>query len=194
MIVSIIAAIDERGTIGQNNAIPWRQAADLKRFRQLTTGHHVVMGRRTYESLPQPRVLPDRTMIVLSTNDRFIRELPSHVIHHRSIFSAIEYAQEVGESELFLIGGWEVYMMGLMFADRLHLTRINTRTLGKVTKFPDIAWNEWEERRSIGPYPADEQNQYPYRFEVYERKPSTHVERPPRPARTRQGYTKQEAK
>ncbi len=169
MIISIIAALDERSTIGQNNAIPWRQAADLKRFRQLTSGHHVVMGRRTYESLPQPRVLPDRKMIVLSSTDQFARELPDHVIHHRSIFSAIEYAQEVGESELFLIGGWEVYLMGLLFADRLYLTRIKTHTLGKVTKFPEIAWKEWELRQSAGPYLADANNQHPYTFEQYDR-------------------------
>ncbi len=169
MIVSIIAAIDERGTIGQNNAIPWRQAADLQRFRQLTVDHHVVMGRRTYESLPQPRVLPDRKMIVLSSTDQFGRELPGHVIHQRSIFSAIEYAEQAGETELFLIGGWEVYLMGLLFADRLYLTRIKTNTIGKVTKFPEIAWKEWEMRQSAGPYLPDANNQHPYTFELHER-------------------------
>lgn len=169
MIISIIAAIDERQAIGKDNAIPWRQQADMQRFKQLTSGHHVIMGRRTYESLSQPRVLPDRTMIVLSTTDRFARELPDHVIHHRSIFTAIEHAEQAGETELFLIGGWEVYMMGLMFADRMYLTRIETRTLGKVTKFPEIAWREWEQRQSAGPYPANDQNQYPYSFEVWER-------------------------
>ena len=169
MIISIIAALDERQAIGQNNAIPWRQAADLKRFRQLTSGHHVVMGRRTYESLPQPRVLLDRKMIVLSSTDQFASELPDHVTHQRSIFSAIEYAEQAGETELFLIGGWEVYLMGLLFADRLYLTRVDTYTTGKVTKFPDVAWKEWEKRQSVGPYPADANNQHPYTFEQYDR-------------------------
>ena len=186
MIVSIIAAIDERGTIGQNNAIPWRQAADLQRFRQLTVDHHVVMGRRTYESLPQPRVLPDRKMIVLSSTDQFGRELPDHVIHQRSIFSAIEYAEQAGETELFLIGGWEVYLMGLLFADRLYLTRIKTHTLGKVTKFPDVAWKEWELRQSAGPYLADVNNQHPYTFEQYERLTEDVVEAKRREKRLKQ--------
>jgi dihydrofolate reductase len=169
MIISIIAALDERGTIGQDNRIPWRQAADLKRFRHLTQGHHVVMGRRTYESLPQPRVLPERKMIVLSTTDDFARTLPDHVIHQRSIFSAFEYAENAGETELFLIGGWEVYMMGLLFADRMYLTKVRTSTKGKITKFPEIAWREWEMRQSAGPYPADASNQHAYTFELHER-------------------------
>jgi dihydrofolate reductase len=169
MIISLIAAIDQRGAIGQNNRIPWRQSADLRRFQSLTTGHYVVMGRRTYESLPAPRQLPGRKMIVLSTDDRFAKALPDHVTHHRSTFTAIEYAEQAGESELFLIGGWEVYMMGLMFADKLYLTRIATTTLGKVTKFPDVQWTEWAETRSAGPHPANDSNDHPYTFEVYER-------------------------
>ena len=169
MIISIIAALDQRAAIGQNNRIPWRQSADLQRFAKLTTGHYVVMGRRTFESLPQPRNLTGRKMIVLSSNEDVATDFPSHVIHHRSIFSAIEYAEQAGEDELFLIGGWEVYMMGLMFADRLYLTRISTMTQGKVTKFPDIAWPEWEQRQSVGPYPADEKNQHGYTFQTYER-------------------------
>jgi dihydrofolate reductase len=186
MIISIIAALDERGTIGQDNRIPWRQAADLKRFRHLTSGHHVVMGRRTYESLPLPRVLPDRKMIVLSTTDEFARSLPDHVIHQRSIFSAIEYAENVGETELFLIGGWEVYMMGLLFADRMYLTKVRTSTKGKVTKFPEIAWREWEMRQSAGPYLADANNQHPYTFEQYDRLTEDVVEAKRREKRLKQ--------
>lgn len=186
MIISIIAALDERGTIGQNNRIPWRQAADLKRFRHLTSGHHVVMGRRTYESLPKPRVLPDRKMIVLSTTDEFARSLPDHVIHQRSIFSAMEYAENAGETELFLIGGWEVYLMGLLFADRMYLTRVKTHTLGKVTKFPEIAWREWELRQSAGPYLADAHNQHPYTFEQYDRLTEDSIEAKRREKRLRQ--------
>lgn len=165
MKISIIVAMDEIGTIGQNGELPWRQSADLREFARLTRGRHVIMGRLTWASLP-PEGLPGRKLIVLT--EHYIKLVEaSGAIVKQSLTSAIDYAREQGETELFIAGGAEVYALAMAYADRMYLTRIHTTIKGaKRVKFPDFSMRGWEESESRGPSPADDRNQYSYTFQV----------------------------
>lgn len=120
MIISIVAAVDERGGIGRENRLPWHLSDDLKHFRRLTKGHHVLMGRKTYESAKGK--MPDRTLLVLSRNSAF---RPSDARVVASLEEGIDLARAAGETELFVIGGAQVFALALPLARRLHLTRVH---------------------------------------------------------------------
>ncbi len=170
MRISIIVAMDEVGTIGQNGELPWKQAASVLEFARLTQGHHVIMGRLTWASLP-PEGLPGRKLIVLTEHYTKLVEA-SGAIAKLSLTSAIDYAREQGETELFVAGGAEVYALAMAYAERLYLTRIHTTVKGtRRIKFPDIKPRNWQEVESRGPRAADEQNQYAYTFGVYDWNP-----------------------
>jgi len=119
MIVSLIAAIDKNNGIGRGNQLLIKIPDDLKRFKKLTTGHTVIMGHKTYESIGH--ALPDRTNIVLS---RKVIELPGCIVMH-SINQALDYAREQGETEAFVIGGGEIFKLSLPMADKLYLTIVD---------------------------------------------------------------------
>lgn len=159
-MISVIVAVAENGTIGDNNTLLWHIAEDMKRFRQLTTGHPVVMGRKTYDSLGRP--LPNRRNVVISRQDLAIEGC--EVAH--SLEEALALFQ--AEEEVFIIGGAQIYAEAMPVADRFYLTVVEHPYEGD-TLFP--AWNplDWQliemERFEQGSaYP------YPFRFETYERK------------------------
>ena len=135
MKVVIIAAIAPDGTIGDAGKIPWHISADLKRFKRLTMGHPVVMGRRTFESLGKP--LPGRRNIVLTRR----AALPG-VECFASFHAAL---QACGDATVFIIGGADVYRQALPVADTLLLTHVHRNVTGD-TKFPDCNWADWIER------------------------------------------------
>lgn len=165
MKISIIVAMDEISTIGQDGGLPWRQSADLREFARLTRGRHVIMGRLTWASLP-PEGLPGRKLIVLTQSYTKLVEASGAIVK-QSLTSAIDYAREQGETELFIAGGAEVYALAMAYADRLYLTRIHTTIKGqKRVKFPEFSLRGWEESESRGPSPADDRNQYSYTFQV----------------------------
>ncbi|MGB2954433.1 MAG: dihydrofolate reductase, partial [Anaerolineales bacterium] len=120
MIVSIIVAADEGNGIGLNGAIPWHLSSDLKRFKTLTMGHYLVMGRRTYESIDS--ALPGRRMIVLSRDPEFQAKGCQTA---RSLQESFQLAMDAGEREVFVIGGAEVFSEALVVADNLYLTRVH---------------------------------------------------------------------
>lgn len=163
MIVSIIAAMDRKAGIGIDNKLPWRLSADLKRFRELTMGHHIVVGRKTFESIGKP--LPGRRMIVV-TRDRSYRAEGCDVAH--SVEDAIRLARERSESEIFICGGAEIYAQSIEIADRMYLTLVDAEVAAD-TFFPEFDKQEWSERESCY-HPADEKNQYPFSFELMVRK------------------------
>lgn len=138
MIISIVAAVDERGGIGRDNRMPWHLSDDLKHFRRLTTGHHVLMGRKTYESAGKK--MPRRTLLVLSRNANF-RPADAHVV--TSFDAAVELARAAGETELFVIGGAQVFAMALPLAQRLYLTRVHADADADVL-FPPFDMAEWK--------------------------------------------------
>lgn len=160
MIVSLIVACDEQLVIGRGAELPWRLSADLKRFKSLTMGHTLVMGRKTYESIGRP--LPGRVSIVL-TRQRDWSAPGVSVVH--SLDDALRLAS--ADSEVFVIGGADVFRAAWERADRLYLTRVLATTTGDVRLDP---WDEsaWRlvSREAI---PADEKNEYPSAFERYER-------------------------
>lgn len=160
-MISIIVAMAENRVIGVNNTLPWRLPADLKHFRQLTTGHHVIMGRRNYESIGKP--LPDRTNIVVTRNPAY--QAPGCVIRH-SLDDALHIAGN--DPEIFIIGGAEIYRQALDKADRIYLTLVHANIAGD-TFFPEFDAREWNESSRLR-HEADEKNPHACSFVTYERK------------------------
>lgn len=157
MIVSLIVAMDKRRGIGRENQLPWRLSADLKKFRELTMGHHIIVGRKTFESIGKP--LPGRQMIIVTRDPNFRAE--GNAICH-SPAEAIELAASRGESEVFVCGGAEIYAQTIAQADRLYLTLVDAEVEAD-TFFPEFDPQNWSERESVF-HPADEKNQFPFFF------------------------------
>ena len=134
MIVSLIVAMDERGGIGLRNRVPWHLPTDLKRFKALTMGHHLIVGRKTYESIG--RALPGRTMIIV-TRSKDYRAEACWVVS--SLPEALRLAEERGETEAFIGGGGSIYAQALPVADRIYLTRVH------VVVEADVVFPVWEE-------------------------------------------------
>ncbi len=151
----------ERG-IGIDNKLPWRLPADLKRFRELTMGHHIIVGRKTFESIGKP--LPGRQTIIV-TRDKYYRWEGCLVVH--SVEEAISLAQSRAESEVFVCGGSEIYARALPLAERIYLTLVDSDVAAD-TFFPEWDEDEWVELERAY-FPADETNQYPSIFKILKR-------------------------
>ncbi len=163
MIISIIAALDERRGIGWQGGIPWHLPADLARFKSLTMGHPLIAGRKTYQSIGGP--LPGRTMIVLTRDPDF--EAGDCVLAS-SLEEGLEYARKAGAREVFIIGGADVYHDALPLADFLHLSHVEG--VFKVdVKFPEIDPFDWEIMEEVR-FPADARNPLAHTYTVYRRK------------------------
>ena len=162
MKLSIIAAIAANGVIGREDDLPWRLSADLKRFKTLTMGHHLILGRKTFDSIG--RALPGRTMVVIS---RGRAQVPQDVLLADSLGAAIEIAVGRGDSEAFVAGGAQIYALALPLANRLYLTRIEASFEGD-THFPAFDESNWvlsdEEIHS-----ATESAPWQFRFQVWDR-------------------------
>jgi dihydrofolate reductase len=164
MHLSIIVAVSENGVIGRDGGLPWHLSADLQRFKRLTMGHTIVMGRRTWESIG--RVLPGRTMIVVSRQAGY--EVPLEGVRvANSLESALQIAAAAGEDEIFIVGGAELYREALPQADRLYLTRVHAQVAGD-TQFPAYNQSQWQ-LVSTEQFVADAKNEYPFSLEVYQR-------------------------
>ena len=161
-VVALIAAASDNGVIGRDNDLPWHLPADLKRFKRLTTGHHMIMGRKTWDSIGR-RPLPGRPTIVI-TRDRSYESADAQVAH--SVPQALDLVGE--DNEVFIAGGEAIYRLALPLADTIYLTRIHADFDGD-TFLPEIDPDEWdvvdEERHE-----PDERNRYAYTFLVYKRR------------------------
>ncbi len=140
MIVTLIVAMSRDGTIGDKGKIPWHLSEDLRRFKQVTMGCPIIMGRKTYESIGKP--LPGRENIILTRNVRF--EAPDGTIIFSNLDEAITYCRAKNTSQIFVIGGSEVYRQALPIADRLLLTRVHRDVRGD-KKFPEYDSSLWRE-------------------------------------------------
>jgi dihydrofolate reductase len=138
MRVSFIVAKSENNVIGKNNALPWHLKDDLQNFKRITTGHHVLMGRRTFESIGKP--LPGRISLVCSSEPQPASE---NVLWFSSIFRAIKHAERNGETELFIIGGEKIFKSALSLADRIYLTEVKAKIEGDVF-FPQLSLKNWK--------------------------------------------------
>ena len=158
-MVSIIVAVAQNGTIGDKNALLWHISEDLRFFKRTTSGHPVIMGRKTYESLGRP--LPNRTNVVISRTAEHIEGCTIA----RSLEEAI--AMFPADEEVFIIGGAQIYALALDVADRFYLTRVEHDYEG-VTKFPEWDESQWQLVEQEA-YPCGEKYPYPFAFERYER-------------------------
>lgn len=151
--------------IGRDNTLPWRCSADLRRFKRLTSGSAIVMGRRTWESIGRP--LPDRLNIVLSRDAELSLE-GAHVV--RDLDAAVHLAAEKGYEQVYVIGGEQIYRLALPHADAIELTLIDTTVPDGDAFFPEIPQDQYELAQRED-YPADgEKNPQPYSFLSYRRR------------------------
>lgn len=160
-MISLIAAVARNGIIGNGNRMPWHLSEDLKHFKAVTSGHPVVMGRKTFASLGKP--LPGRTNVVVTRQADYSAEGCRIV---RSLDEA--FALFPSETEIFVIGGGEIYRQAMPLADRLYITRICHDYEGD-TRFPQWEDSQWTVT-SCDAYPHGEQFPYPYEFLVLDRK------------------------
>ena len=166
MIVSLIAAVAENGVIGRGGKLPWRLSADLRRFKSLTMGRPIIMGRRTWDSISRP--LPGRTSIIVTRDTRFQTEFPQVIVAH-DMQLALDAAAAApgGEHEVFVIGGSEIYAAALPHAGRLYFTRVLAQVEGDA-HFPPLSPSEWRLMTTEN-HAADATNDFAHIFELYER-------------------------
>jgi len=162
MIISLIAVLGKNNEIGKGNELLCRLPADLKHFKEITLGHTVIMGRKTFESLPNG-ALPNRRNIVISRNTQL-------VIKDVEVYSSLDYAllKTINETEVFIIGGAQIYSLSLPFADKLYITRIHAAFQEADVFFPSVNWSNWKET-GRETFPSDEKNPYPFSFLEYEK-------------------------
>jgi dihydrofolate reductase len=158
-MVSISVAIAKNGIIGDNNSLLWHISEDMRFFRETTSGHPVIMGRKTYDSLGRP--LPKRTNVVISRTTKHIEGC--------TVVGSLEKAIALfpKEEEVFIIGGAQIYALAMEVADRLYLTRVEHDYQGD-TSFPEWDESKWK-LLSRTPYERGEKYEYPFAFECYDR-------------------------
>ncbi|MCA6422226.1 MAG: dihydrofolate reductase [Flavobacterium sp.] len=160
-MITIIAAIAKNNALGKDNQLLWHLPDDFKRFKNITSGHYIIMGRKTFESFPKP--LPNRTHVIISRQKNY-SQLNCIVV--TSLQKAIE-ACPINE-EIFIIGGGEIYNQSIAIADKLDITRVN-HSFEADTFFPEIDFTKWklifEEF-----HPKDEKHKFDFSFETYIRK------------------------
>jgi dihydrofolate reductase len=158
-VIAIVVAHASNGVIGRDGGLPWHLPGDLKRFKELTSGGTVVMGRRTYESLPDRfRPLPDRRNLVLSSD-------PAYVARGAEVFTSLESALDTCDHDCFVIGGEQTYRQALPLADRVYATQLDAEHAGDV-RFPDLPGTEWE---CVDTSEVQAEGDHSFRFRTYER-------------------------
>ncbi|MDR0688189.1 MAG: dihydrofolate reductase [Prevotellaceae bacterium] len=160
--LSLLVAVADNGVIGNGNRLPWHISEDLKRFRQLTTGHTVIMGRKTFESIGKP--LRGRKNVVIS---RAMQVAPAeNLTVARSLQEALQAAQ--GDGEAFIIGGGSIYRQAMPLAQRMHVTHVHANVEGD-TLFPEISGEDWVQTEGSGVM-ACSKSGLRYSFATYVRK------------------------
>ncbi|MCC7232534.1 MAG: dihydrofolate reductase [Bacteroidia bacterium] len=160
MKISLIVALSENNVVGDGNRLPWKLSADLKRVKALTMGHHIIMGRKTFESIGKP--LPGRTNVVISRNPEYRQEGCTVVTSLQEAFKLSR-----NDSEVFVFGGGEIFRQAIPWVTRICMTRVHHTIQGDTT-FPDLDMNEWKIVQEES-YKADEKNEYDYSFIILER-------------------------
>jgi len=160
-MVIIIAAASENNALGKNNQLLWHLPDDFKRFKQLTTGHYIAMGRKTFESFPKP--LPNRTHVVITRQENYH---PEGCIVVDSIEKAVAAVPE--NEDVYIIGGGEIYELALPFTDKIELTRVHHNFVAD-TFFPEIDVMQWQLLETEY-HAADEKHAFDFTFETYIRR------------------------
>lgn len=158
--VTLIAAASENNIIGKDNKLIWRLSDDLKHFKELTKGHFVIMGRKTFESMP--KALPNRTNVIITRKT-------DYKVENAIVVNSLEKALKVAENDNqpFVIGGGEIYKLSMEIADRIELTRVHTSIEGD-TSFPEIDLEKWQEVKNEKRL-KNEKNEYDFSFLRYDK-------------------------
>jgi dihydrofolate reductase len=164
MIVSAIVACSTNRAIGRENQIPWYLPADLRYFKKITSGHFVIMGRKTFESIGRP--LPNRTNIVVSRQNKLKIE---GCLVFNSFLDALEYAKEQKQHEVFVIGGGEIYRQSLSVCTKIYYTEVDIIVEDATVFFPVLNDSEWS-KTFFEAHKADDKNLTSYSFNIFERK------------------------
>jgi len=160
-MITMIAAAAENNALGKDNDLVWHLPDDFKRFKRLTSGHHIIMGRKTFESFP--KLLPDRTHVIITRKEDYS---PENTIVVHSMEEALKVSKL--DDQAFIIGGGEIYKMGMEHADRIELTRVHGEFEAD-THFPEIDKSEWEIVKDQF-HDKDEKHDYSFTYLTYERK------------------------
>ncbi len=163
MRISFIVAKSENNVIGRNNELPWHLKNDLQNFKKITMGHHILMGRKTFQSIG--KALPGRMSLVVSSESRPNTE---NVLWFNSIFRAIKHAERNGETELFIIGGEQIFRAALSLADRIYLTEVKATVDGNVY-FPQLSMKNWK-KISEQHYTKNTDNDFDFDILILDRK------------------------
>lgn len=157
-MIILIAAVAENNALGKDNQLVWHLPTDFKRFKALTSGHHIIMGRKTFESFPKP--LPNRTHIVISRQKSYKYE---GCLIASSIENALELAPK--NEDVYIIGGGEIYKQSIEIADKIEITKVHA-TFEADTYFPEIDLKKWElvfEEH----HKKDEKHNFDFTFQTY---------------------------
>jgi dihydrofolate reductase len=160
-MITLIAAVAENNALGKGNQLLWHLPDDFKRFKNVTSGHYIIMGRKTFESFPKP--LPNRTHVIITRQKKYTAE---NCIVVDSLQKAISVCPK--DEEIFIIGGGEIYTQSIEIADKLDITRVHY-TFEADTFFPEINLNKWK-LTSVEFHPKDEKHLFDFTFETYLRK------------------------
>ena len=160
-MITIIAAAGENNSLGKDNDLVWHLPDDFKRFKELTSGNHILMGRKTYETFPKP--LPNRKHLIITRQEEY--SVPENCFVFDSIQSAFD--EVLSDNDIWIIGGGEIYKQSMGIADRIELTRVHS-DFEADTFFPEIG-EEWELVKEEY-HPADERHKYDFTYLTYNRK------------------------
>jgi dihydrofolate reductase len=160
-MITLIAAVAENNALGKDNQLLWHLPDDFKRFKNVTSGHHIIMGRKTFESFPKP--LPNRTHVIITRQKDY---KPEGCLIVDSLAKAISVCPK--DEELFIIGGGEIYKQSIEMADKLDITRVH-HTFDADTFFPEIDLTKWK-LTSLEYNPKDEKHHFDFTFETYLKK------------------------
>lgn len=160
-MISIIVALSENNVVGNNGKLPWKLSADLKRLKSLTMGHHIIMGRKTWESLC--RLLPGRIHVVITNQKNYLAE---GAIVVNSLEEGIK--KSAGDDDVFIFGGGEIFKNALSLTDKIFMTVVHAQVDGDAF-FPSLNSDDWQEVERER-HPADEKNEYDFSFVTLIRK------------------------
>ncbi len=161
MIITI-AAVAQNNALGKDNDLLWHLPDDFKRFKSLTTGHYIIMGRKTFESFPKP--LPNRTHIIITRQKKY--PVSDNCFVASSLTQAIEMCPK--NEDIYIIGGGEIYKQSMDFADKLEITKVH-QSFDADTFFPEIDDNKWKLHEEVF-HPEDEKHKYGFSFLTYLKK------------------------
>jgi dihydrofolate reductase len=162
-MITIIAAAGENNSLGKDNDLVWHLPDDFKRFKELTSGNHILMGRKTFETFPKP--LPNRTHLIITRQNDY--SVPEKCFIFDSIQSSLDEVLEHSDNNIWIIGGGEIYKQSMEIADRIELTRVHS-DFEADTFFPEIG-EEWE-LVSEEYHPSDERHKYDFTYLTYDRR------------------------